>query len=83
MTATEPKVTTTPNGYNPDVFPWLQGTGSAISWSIDSIGGLDLRDLFAAVYLHGRSTRGHILDGPGVAADAYTIADAMLARRQK
>lgn len=83
MTATKPERTTTPNQFNPDVFPWFEGTWSAISGSFHSVGGLTLRDLFALVYLHGRSNRGHIHDGPGVAKDAYTMADAMLAHRQK
>jgi hypothetical protein len=60
-----------------------KGTGgAAFPRSVDGVGGMTLRDYFAAQYIAGRGGYGaaHVYE---LAVEAYSVADAMLEARRK
>jgi hypothetical protein len=59
----------------------------AQSWAVHSVGGMTLRDWFAGQALEGMMGNSALVDTfschPGMAKEAFWLADAMLAAREK
>lgn len=84
MSLTDLDGRTPPPAYRgPDVFPHYYMMFSTTGGQVDSSGGLSLRDLLAAVALHGLVNSATATIHPAhYAVTAYDLADKMLTARE-